>query len=525
MNLSQYGISTPNILPNLSPAQLYQEALLYEKGSAISSQGALIAVSGEKTGRSPKDKRVVTHPNSENNIWWGNVNIPFQATSHDSNRHIAIDFFNQCQRIYIVDGYAGWDSDDQIKVRVITSRPYHALFMYNMLIRPTQSELANFGEPDYVIYNAGEKDADTTVEGVTSKTCVSLSFEKGELVILGTEYAGEMKKGIFTVMNYLMPLKNSLPMHCSATAETNAPRSAVLFGLSGTGKTTLSADPNRELIGDDEHIWSDNGISNIEGGCYAKVIDLSAEKEPQIYNALGFGAVLENVVYNEQHHVDYTDTSITQNTRGSYPIEAIPNARIPCKAGQPSDIIFLTCDAFGVLPPVSKLNAAQAMYHFISGYTAKVAGTEIGVTEPEATFSACFGAPFMVWHPAKYAELLAEKMQQHNVNVWLVNTGWSGGAYGVGSRIQLKYSRAIIDAINSGELAQSSTNKDVRFGFDVITACSNVPSEILEPMNAWQDKEAFAQQANKLAQLFIDNFKQYEDQANDAIKSAAPQVI
>ncbi|PID54611.1 MAG: hypothetical protein CR978_02495 [Gammaproteobacteria bacterium] len=294
-------------------------------------------------------------------------------------------------------------------------------------------------------------------------------------------------------------------MHCSATAEPNSERSAVLFGLSGTGKTTLSADPKRELIGDDEHIWGENGVSNIEGGCYAKAIDLSAEKEPDIFNALTFGAVLENVVYDENRVVDYHDTSITENTRGSYPIEHIGNARIPCVAGQPSDVIFLTCDAFGVLPPVSKLSPEQAMYHFISGYTAKVAGTEVGVTEPQATFSACFGAPFMVWHPAKYAQLLAEKMQKYNVNVWLVNTGWAGGAYGVGERIKLKYSRAIIDAINSGELANAPTVKDERFGFEVVSACSDVPGEILQPRNAWADKDA--------------------DQAGDDIQSAAPKAI
>lgn len=525
MNLSLYGITQPKTLRNPAPAKLYQQSLMNEQGAAISSTGALVALSGEKTGRSPSDKRVVEHVDSKDNIWWGDVNIPFAESSHDANRDIAVKFLNQCEQLYIIDGFAGWDANDRIKVRVITSRAYHALFMHNMLIRPTAAELADFGEPDYVIYNAGEQAADTAVAGVESSTSVSLSFEKGEMVILGTEYAGEMKKGIFTVMNYLMPLKGDLSMHCSATAEIGAERSAILFGLSGTGKTTLSADPKRELIGDDEHVWSNSGVSNIEGGCYAKVIDLSAEKEPDIFNALQFGAVLENVVYDENHVVDYENVSITENTRGSYPIEAIPNARIPCKAGQPTDIIFLTCDAFGVFPPVSKLRSAQAMFHFISGYTAKVAGTEMGVTEPEATFSACFGAPFMVWHPTKYAQLLAEKMQQNNVNVWLVNTGWSGGAYGVGSRIKLAYSRAIIDAINTGELAKAATVTDARFGFEVVTQCSGVPSEILEPRNAWADKAAFSQQANQLAQMFVDNFARYADQADESIKSAAPKVI
>lgn len=525
MNLSQYGITLSKVLRNPAPAKLYQEALLRERGTVISSTGALVALSGEKTGRSPADKRIVEHPDSKDHIWWGDINIPFPESSHDANRAIAVQFLNQCKCLYVVDGFAGWDGNDRIKVRVITSRAYHALFMHNMLIRPTAEELADFGAPDYVIYNAGEQVADMSVPGVETATSVSLSFEKGEMVILGTEYAGEMKKGVFTIMNYLMPLKNELSMHCSATAAIGKARSAILFGLSGTGKTTLSADPKRELIGDDEHVWSNSGVSNIEGGCYAKVIDLTEEKEPDIYNALTFGAVLENVVYDEQHVVDYENVSITENTRGCYPIEAIPNARIPCKAGQPTDVVFLTCDAFGVLPPVSKLSAAQAMFHFISGYTAKVAGTEMGVTEPEATFSACFGAPFMVWHPTKYAQLLAEKMQQNDVNVWLVNTGWSGGAYGVGARIQLKYSRAIIDAINSGELANAPTVVDERFGFEVVTECSGVPSDILEPRNAWVDKTAFTTQANELAQMFIDNFATYAEQADETIKSAAPKVL
>lgn len=525
MNLSQYGITSPKILRNPCVGQLYEQALSHNKGYAISSTGALIALSGEKTGRSPSDKRIVEHPDSKDNIWWGDVNIPFPESSHDANRKIAVDYLSGREQLYVIDAFAGWKEQDRIKVRVITTRAYHALFMHNMLIRPTKEELANFGEPDYVIFNAGAQDADTSVEGVKSKTSVSLSFEKKEIVILGTEYAGEMKKGVFTVMNYLMPLKDKLSMHCSATAEHDSERSAVLFGLSGTGKTTLSADPKRELIGDDEHIWGFNGISNIEGGCYAKAIDLSEEKEPDIFGALKFGAVLENVVYDEEHVVDYSDTSITQNTRGSYPIEHINNARIPCVAGQPTDVIFLTCDAFGVLPPVAKLSPEQAMFHFISGYTAKVAGTEVGVTEPEATFSACFGAPFMVWHPAKYAHLLADKMQEHNVNVWLVNTGWAGGSYGEGSRIHLRYSRAIVDAINSGELANAPSVKDERFGFDVITECSDVPSDILQPQNAWTDKAAYNKQANHLAEMFVKNFEKFADKADDEITSAAPKVL
>ncbi|SUO95490.1 phosphoenolpyruvate carboxykinase (ATP) [Suttonella ornithocola] len=524
-DLSQYGISQ-KAYRNASPAALYQLALSNDKQSAIASSGALVAYSGEKTGRSPKDKRIVENIESKENIWWGDINIPFSDDSFLRNREIAIRALNNAENLYVLDGFAGWDACYRRKVRVITTRPYHALFMHNMLIRPTAEELENFGEPDYVIFNAGEHPADTSVEGVKTPTSVALSFERKEFVILGTEYAGEMKKGVFTIMNYLMPLESELPMHCSATVEHNGETSTILFGLSGTGKTTLSADPNRDLIGDDEHVWTNDGVFNIEGGCYAKAIDLSAEKEPDIFGAIRYGTVLENVILDENHVVDFADTSITQNTRASYPIEHIDNARIPCVAGQPKNVIFLTCDAFGVLPPVSKLSPAQAMYHFISGYTAKVAGTEMGVTEPQATFSACFGAPFMVWHPAKYAELLAEKIREHNVDVWLVNTGWAGGGYDEGERIKLKYSRAIVDAINKGELANAPTVKDPRFGFEIVTECPNVPSEILQPENAWSDKNAFAEHANDLVERFNQNFsKNYADKANEEIKAAAPKKV
>jgi phosphoenolpyruvate carboxykinase (ATP) len=359
---------------------------------------------------------------------------------------------------------------------------------------------------------------------MTSKTSVDLSFEEKQVIILGTEYAGEMKKGVFTIMNYLMPKQGLLSMHCSATADPQTTDSSVLFGLSGTGKTTLSADPKRRLIGDDEHVWGDDGIFNIEGGCYAKAIDLTPENEPDIFQALRFGSVLENVVFDDEGHVDFHDTSITQNTRGAYPIEFIKNAKVPCIAGHPTDVIFLTCDAFGVLPPVSKLTPEQAMYHFISGYTAKVAGTEMGVTEPSATFSACFGAPFMVWHPAKYAELLAEKLKQHKVNVWLVNTGWSGGSYGVGSRIKLQFTRAIVDAIHAGTLASAPTQPDPIFGFHIVTQVPNVPEKILIPEHTWADKSAFAATAGKLARLFVENFQKFESGAAPEVKAAGPKA-
>jgi phosphoenolpyruvate carboxykinase (ATP) len=429
---------------------------------------------------------------------------------------------NTRERLYCFDGFAGWDSKYRIKVRVICSRPYHALFMHTMLIRPTKEELENFGTPEFVIYNAGAFPANRLTSGMGSKTSVDLSLEDRELVILGTEYAGEMKKGVFTVMNYFAPKRGVLSMHCSATADKSTGRSSLLFGLSGTGKTTLSADPKRLLIGDDEHCWSDEGIFNIEGGCYAKAVNLSSEDEPDIFQALRFGAVLENVVLDEDRLVDYSNISITENTRGAYPIEFIRNAKIPCVAGHPTDIIFLTCDAFGVLPPISSLSPAQAMYHFISGYTAKVAGTEVGVKEPSATFSPCFGGPFLVWHPSKYAELLAAKMKQWGTRVWLVNTGWSGGAYGAGQRIKLSYTRAIVDAIHSGALGKAETQRDPVFGLDAVTKCPNVPNEILVPRNPWSDKAAYESTARRLAGLFTRNFAQYETGVSAEVKSASP---
>ncbi|MDA1050643.1 MAG: phosphoenolpyruvate carboxykinase (ATP) [Planctomycetota bacterium] len=521
--LDAQGISVTNIARNPSPSRLYEEAIRRDPGTSISDTGALIAYSGDKTGRSPNDKRVVRHPDSQANVWWGSVNIDIDASTFAINRERAIDYLNTRKRLYCIDGYAGWDPDYQIKVRVICARPYHALFMHNMLIRPTREQLADFGIPDCVIYNAGAFPANRHTTGMTSKTSVDLDLENQEVVILGTEYAGEMKKAVFTLMNYLMPKRGILSMHCSATADRETGRSSVLFGLSGTGKTTLSADPRRLLVGDDEHCWTDSGIFNIEGGCYAKAIFLTREAEPQIFDALRFGAVLENVVYDvADHNVDFSNTTITENTRGSYPIEYIENAKIPCVADHPTDVIFLTCDAFGVLPPVSRLSPEQAEYHFISGYTAKVAGTEVGVTEPQATFSPCFGGPFLVWHPSKYAKLLSENLRRHNTRVWLINTGWSGGAHGVGSRIKLSYTRAIVDAIHSGKLADAPTQEDPVFGIATITQCAGVPSELLIPKNTWSDKSAFDATANKLAQLFTKNFTAYADGVREKVRNAGP---
>jgi phosphoenolpyruvate carboxykinase (ATP) len=522
-SLTQHELTVAEVYRNLPPSSLYEHAIRYERDARIASNGALVAYSGTKTGRSPKDKRVVKHPHSEDRVWWGPVNIPCDARTFAINRQRAIDYLNTRERLYCVDAFAGWDPTYRIKVRVICSRPYHALFMHVMLIRPTRDELASFDKPDFTIYNAGAFPANRLTTGMGSTTSVDLSLEDRELVILGTEYAGEMKKGVFTVANYFAPKRGILSMHCSATADKTTGRSSLLFGLSGTGKTTLSADPKRHLIGDDEHCWSDEGIFNIEGGCYAKAVNLTSDNEPEIFQALRFGAVLENVVLDSDGAVNFADTSITENTRGAYPIEFIPSATVPCTAGHPTDVIFLTADAFGVMPPVSALSPAHAMYHFISGYTAKVAGTEMGVTEPQATFSPCFGGPFLVWHPSKYAELLAAKMQQHHARVWLVNTGWGGGSYGTGKRISLKHTRAIIDAIHTGALAAAKTTRDPTFGFDVVTECPNVPRDILVPRNTWADKAAYDATASKLAGLFRENFKTYETGAGADVKAAGPQ--
>ncbi len=523
-SLSSHGITVTDVYRNLPPSSLYEEAIRHEAGTSISDTGCLIAYSGEKTGRSPKDKRVVRHAESENNVWWGPVNFPLDEMTFSINRERAVDYLNTRSRIYCVDAYAGWDPSTRLKVRVICARPYHALFMHNMLIRPTDVELETFGEPDFVIYNAGGFPANRYTTGMTSRTSVDLSLERKEVVLLGTEYAGEMKKAVFTFMNYFLPGKGILSMHCSATCDRQTETSSVLFGLSGTGKTTLSADPKRLLIGDDEHGWSDTGIFNIEGGCYAKAVYLTRESEPEIFETLRFGAVLENVVYDKaHHHVDFNDTSITLNTRGAYPIEFMRNAQIPCVATHPSDVIFLTCDAFGILPPVAKLTPEQAMYYFISGYTAKVAGTEMGVSEPEATFSPCFGGPFLVWHPGVYAKLLAAKIKKHNANVWLVNTGWSGGSYGTGSRMPLRYTRAIIDGIHSGQLKSAPTVRDDIMSLDVVTACEGVSADMMQPRLSWADVSAYETAARKLAARFQKNFAQYATAVESHVVDAGPR--
>ena len=510
---------------NASVAQLYEEAVRKE-GAVIASSGALINLSGKKTGRSPKDKRIVYEETSKDDIWWGPVNIKLDEHTFEINRERAIDYLNTRDDIYVFDGFAGWQPKYRIKVRVICARAYHALFMHNMLIRPTREELENFGEPDFTIYNAGHFPANRFTTGMTSSTSVEINFKRREMVILGTEYAGEMKKGIFSVMHYLMPAKfGQLSLHSSANMGDKGDVS-IFFGLSGTGKTTLSADPSRKLIGDDEHVWSDHGVFNIEGGCYAKCINLSAEKEPEIYGAIRFGSILENVKFDEATRDPlYDDSEITENTRCAYPIEYIPNALIPCMTTtQPSNVIMLTCDAFGVLPPVSRLTSEQAQYHFIAGYTSKTPGTEDGVTEPSPTFSTCYGQPFIVLPPQRYASMLAERMSHVSCNAWLVNTGWIGGKYRVGRRCPLKYTRAILDAIHDGSLAKAEYDQFAPGVFDlrVPRAVNNVPSEVLNPANSWPDKAAFEAELKKLAGMFAEAFVTHEKEVNPEVLNAGP---
>lgn len=514
------------IIGNPSVAALYEDALVYETGSAITSTGALTAYSGAKTGRSPLDKRIVKEPSSEKEVWWGPVNKPMTPEVWKINRERAIDYLNTRNRIYVVDGFAGWDEQYRINVRVVCARAYHALFMRNMLIRPSRKELEHF-RPDYTIYNAGSFPANRFTTGMTSATSVAINFGDKEMVILGTEYAGEMKKGIFTVLFFEMPVKhNVLTLHSSAN-EGKDGDVTVFFGLSGTGKTTLSADPNRALIGDDEHCWSDRGIFNIEGGCYAKCIGLSAEKEPDIFKAIKFGAILENVVFSpETRLVDYDNATLTENTRCAYPIEFIDNAKIPCiSTNHPTNIILLTCDARGVLPPISKLTGEQTMFHFISGYTSKMAGTEDGVTEPQATFSSCFAQPFLALHPMRYAKMLADKIAHHKANAWLLNTGWVGaGATTGGKRCPLKYTRAILDAIHSGELAKAEYETYDIFNLHVPVSCPGVPDDLLNPKKSWTGSADFKEEVMKLGGLFVENFKKYSDEATEEVIKAGPNV-
>ena len=521
VDLSPQEITVPVVVRNASLARLYEDAVTRERAGIVSS-GAIAIRSGAKTGRSPKDKHIVRHPDSEQSVWWGPVNHPIEEHTFLLNRQRAIDYLNTRDQIYVFDGFAGWDPLSRLKVRVICGRAYHALFMQNMLIRPTLDELERFGSPDYVIYNAGQFPANPLTAQMTSRTSIDLSLERREQVILGTEYAGEMKKGVFTLMHWLLPARGILSMHCAANEGVGGDVS-LFFGLSGTGKTTLSADPARRLLGDDEHGWGENGVFNIEGGCYAKCIHLAAEREPEIYEAIRFGTVLENVVYDSAtREVDYESSAITENTRAAYPIEHIDNARLPCVAGHPRHVIFLTCDASGVLPPVSRLTPEQAMYQFLSGYTARVAGTEVGIFEPQLAFSACFSAAFLVRHPVVYARLLAEKLKRHHAQAWLVNTGWAGGGYGVGKRIDLDVTRKIIDGIHAGALDQAAVETDPVFGLHAVAGVPEVSSRLLIPWQAWDDAEAWQAAAKALAEKLKANFSIYAEAAGPEVVQAGP---
>lgn len=519
--LEKVGISQAREVHwNLSPAELVEEALFNKEG-VLTDTGALMCDTGEFTGRSPKDRFIVKDSKTADTVWWGDINIPFPEDKFDALLTKVTDYLAD-KKLYVRDAYAGAMEEHRLNLRVVNTQAWHNLFCYNMFLRPEIAELASFN-PTFTIICAPEFKADPAVDGTRQANFAILNLSKKIILIGGTAYAGEMKKGIFSVLNYLLPHdKGILSMHCSANIGQEGD-TAVFFGLSGTGKTTLSADPDRMLIGDDEHGWTDTAVFNFEGGCYAKTIDISRENEPQIWDAIKWGSIVENTRFKEgTRTVDYTNTSVTQNTRTAYPIYHIDNAVEPSVGGVPNNIFFLTCDAYGVLPPISKLSKGQAMYHFISGYTAKVAGTEAGVTEPQVAFSACFGAPFLPLHPTKYAEMLGKKMDEHQVNVWLVNTGWSGGAYGEGSRIKLKYTRAMISAALKGELNEVNYEDHPVFGVAMPTSCPNVPAEILNPRNTWKDKEAYDKKASKLAKYFTDNFSKFTEYANEEIMAGAP---
>lgn len=519
--ITDLGIKNAKAFWNLSSKELSKIAV--EKGQAkITSQGAIAINTGEFTGRSPLDRFIVKDNLTKEHVWWGDVNQSFDENKFDLLHEKMLKHL-EGKELYVRDAYACAEEKYRMNIRVVNEYSWSNLFAYNMFLRPNDIEIENF-EPEWVILNAPSFLADPKEDGTRKHNFAILNFTKKIILIGGTGYTGEIKKGIFSALNFILPhQKNVLSMHCSANSGKKGD-TAIFFGLSGTGKTTLSADPNRNLIGDDEHGWSDETIFNFEGGCYAKCIDLSQEKEPDIYSAVKQGALLENIsYYPNTNRVNYEDDSITQNTRVSYPIDFIKNITKPSFAKNPKNIFFLTADAFGVLPPVSKLTKGQAMFHFISGYTAKVAGTEEGVTEPQTTFSACFGAPFMPLHPTKYAEMLGIKMKKHDVNVWLINTGWSGGSYGTGKRISLKYTRAMITAILNNEINDVLYTKHEIFGLNMPNSCPNVPSELLNPKNTWENKNDYDLKAKELANAFNQNFKQFADNASEEILEAAPK--
>lgn len=521
ISLEKMGIKNANVKYQLTPDELHD--ITIEKGQGVeSSTGALAINTGEFTGRSPQDRFIVKDSITEDKVWWGNVNIPFDSDKFEKLYNKVTEYLSG-KEVFVRDSYVCADPNYRMNVRVVTECAWSNLFCYNMFLRPEDSELENFDAEWHVVCAPGFM-ADPAVDGTRQHNFAILDFTRKIALIGGTGYTGEMKKGIFSALNFILPVfKNTLPMHCSANVGEKGD-TAIFFGLSGTGKTTLSADPARKLIGDDEHGWTkENTIFNFEGGCYAKVINLTEENEPDIFRAIKKGALLENVIFKEAtKEVDFEDISITPNTRVSYPIYHIDNIQPGSIGENPKNIFFLTADAFGVLPPVSKLTPGQAAYHFISGYTAKVAGTEAGINEPVPNFSACFGAPFMPLHPTKYAEMLSAKMKEAGVNVWLINTGWTGGAYGTGQRMKLKYTRAMITAALNGELDNVDYKTHKVFGLAIPQTCPNVPAEVLNPRTTWEDKDAYDAKAHELAESFRKNFAKFEEFANDEIMAGAP---
>ncbi|MFQ5705306.1 MAG: phosphoenolpyruvate carboxykinase (ATP) [Gemmatimonadales bacterium] len=506
---------------NLGPAMLYEHAVRRGEGQLVEA-GPFNAITTPHTGRSPKDKYVVREPQCENDIWWGEVNQPLDTDHFAVLRKDVIQYLNARDELFVKDVFAGADPDYSLPVRFVSTNAWHALFAHNMFLRPTTSQLASFA-PGFTVLHAPRMEADPARHGTRSGTFVVINFAERMALIGGTGYAGEMKKSMFSVLNYLYPKQGILPMHCSANVGSDG-AVAVFFGLSGTGKTTLSADSTRGLIGDDEHGWSDTGVFNFEGGCYAKVIRLSQKTEPEIYaTTRRFGTILENVVVDQHtREIMLDDDSITENTRASYPIHYIPNHVPEGRAGQPRNIVFLTADAFGVLPPISRLTPQQAMYHFLSGYTAKVAGTETGITEPQATFSACFGAPFLPLHPSEYARMLGERIDKSGAQCWLVNTGWTGGPHGEGKRIDLPYTRAMVHTALDGSLRNAPTKVDPVFGLKIVTDITGIPSDVLDPRTTWSDSARYDVQAKKLAAMFRENFKRYSDGVAEDVCNAGP---
>ncbi|HEY5405543.1 MAG TPA: phosphoenolpyruvate carboxykinase (ATP) [Ginsengibacter sp.] len=514
--------SAENIFYQLSPEELIRQSVSKGEG-VLSDAGALIIDTGEFTGRSPKDRFIVKDQVTDKTIDWNEFNLPIEEKYFDRLYKKMMDYLSD-KKLWVRDCYACANPEYRLNIRVMNENPCCNLFVYNMFLRPEEKELQQI-EIDWHLIQIPHFYANPETDGVPNKNFVIVNFAKKIILIGGTQYTGEMKKSIFTILNFILPHdKKVLSMHCSANVGKEED-TAVFFGLSGTGKTTLSADPNRRLIGDDEHGWDDYSVFNFEGGCYAKTIDLSKEKEPDIYNAIKYGAILENVtVVDSTNTVDYSSKKITENTRVSYPIDFIGNVMEPSVGKSPKNIFFLTADAYGILPPISKLNPGEAMYHFISGYTAKVAGTEAGVKEPKPTFSACFGAPFMPLHPVVYAEMLGKKMKEHHVNVWMVNTGWNGGGYGVGNRMKLEYTRAMITAALEGKLDHVAYHPHSVFGVMMPEECPGVPTEMLSAKFTWKDKDAYVQSAHKLARYFISNFEKYKGRVSTEILAAGPKI-